>query len=130
MKVVPYRKQRRLASNEARIITIEKTAIEELLLENLVEHQNSYFDVDDEDNNICVMNLDYQKNVLTYAIMPIKYCFDGYELNFESLYRKFGKTTDSLFTKNKYQTIMLTKEFLKRKTKTGDGSVVPSGKDE
>ena len=113
MKVIPYLKQKKLSHNEARIITIDRTAIEELLLENLVEHQSDYFDIKDgENDSICVMNLDYQKSLLTYAIMPIKYCFDGYKLDFEKLHEKFGKTTDSLFSRKKYRVLTLTEEFL------------------
>lgn len=136
MKVIPHIKQKRLAYNEVRFITIDRAAMEELLLENLMEHQNDYFDIrDGEIDSMCVMNIDYQNNLLTYAIMPSKYCFNGYKLNFEKLNKKFGKTTESLFTKKKYQVITLTEEYLIKARSAGDrgqgdGSVVPSQENE
>jgi len=128
MKVIPKIKRKKLASNEARVIIISEAAIEELLLEHLLERKSDYFDVEEVcDDDTCAMCWDSREGVLTYAVMPIKYCFDGYKLNFDNVFKTIGITTDSLYKPNRYRSITLTEEMLepskKTERKTGDGSM-------
>lgn len=116
MKVRPHIKRKPLGSNEVRIITIDESAISELLFENLAEKKSDYFNVASvSDGTICVMNWDTQENVLSYAVMPIKYCFDGYTLDFNYIRKTYGLTTDSLFKANRYRSIPLTDSILIRR---------------
>ena len=113
MKVIPRIKSKALGLNEVRIITVNEEAVEELLLENLMEKCNSYFNVAyNSDNMVCVMNLEKSKRLLTYAIVPINYCLDGHNLNFDYIREKVGITTKSLFTNNRYRSLTITDEML------------------
>lgn len=118
MKVKPRIKSKPLGPNEIRIITVGDSAIGELLSENLMANQSEYFKVPAiSDDTICITNWDTQQNILTYAIMPIKYCFAGYGLDFSYIRKTYGLTTDSLFKANRYKSITLTDAMLiQRKT--------------
>ena len=113
MKVRPHIKRKSkyipLLPTEARVITIDEKAITELLLENLSDNISNYFHipmVSDESMN--VMYWDQKNSLLTYAVMPKKYCFD-YSLNFNHIHKTIGVTTESLFSPNpnKYKSIDL-----------------------
>lgn len=128
MKVVPHIKRRKLGADEVRIITVDEDAIAELLVENLMEHQEDYFDIDAiSGDHICITNWDQQEKVLTYAVMPLKYALDGCGLNFEYIRKQCGITTNSLFRENRYQSLTITKEMLIRGQ--GNDSVVSSDND-
>lgn len=124
MKVKPRIKQRFLRPNEARIITIGKDAIMELLTETLMENKCRYFDLDDNidgsNDIICIANWD-RSDLLTYAVMPLKYCLEGYDLCIDRVNEKVGITTDSLFKPNRYKSIVLTEKLL-QKTNRGTGN--------
>lgn len=127
MKVFPHIKRKPLCSDEIRVITIDKSAVEELLLENFLEHKSEYFDIEDvNDTKICLMKWNQADGVLSYAVMPIKYSLDGCELDFNYIQKKLGITTDSLFKPNRYKTWKLTAEmFLSGRGQgdTGQGMV-------
>lgn len=123
MKVIPRIKSKKLAQDEARVIIADKTAIEELLLENLMEHKSNYFNIRDvADDCICIMK--WEQDVLIYAVMPIKYCLDGYELDIDRVRKIMGATTDSFFKPNRYRSMKITEDMLSvRHNKTGDDSL-------
>ena len=111
MKVVPHIKRSTHTKDEVRIITVGQTAIEELLLENLLDHYREYFNVDNnDDGGVCLMNCDADSGLLTYAVIPTEYCLRGYKLNFDYVRKKFGITTDSLFSANRFRVVHLEDE--------------------
>ena len=108
MKVKPYIKQQPLKENEIKIISIGENAIAELLLETLMQNKSKYFDVPKvSTDSICIMKWDKDRCFLTYAIMPIKYCLNGFDLN-PKFIQEIGVTTDSLFKPNRYKVFTLT----------------------
>ena len=116
MKVIPHIKSRKLATTEVRVITIDQKAVEELLLENLIEKKNEYFDIENSTNDdICIMHWDRTNQRLTYAIMPMERYLAGYQLNIENIYNKVGITTTSLFKPKRYVSLTLTDEYLQKK---------------
>ena len=116
MKVRPRVKDKFLRPWEARVITIDKDAIAEVLLENLMEHKCSYFDLTDTiGDDICIMNWDDQNGFLTYAVMPLKCSLDGYELNIEHIRTTLGITTNSLFKPYRYKSVALTEDAVIKK---------------
>lgn len=108
MKVVPHIKRSTRTKDEIKIITASQTAIEELLLENLLDHYHEYFNIDNNDNSgVCLMNWDTDSGLLTYAVMPTEYCSRGYSLNFDYVRKKLGITTKSLFAVNRFRVVHL-----------------------
>lgn len=134
MKVRPYFKRKTryipLLPTEARVITIDEKAITELLLENLSENVSKYFNVPMVSNKSTnVMYWDQKNKLLTYAVMPMKYCFD-YSLNFDHIHKTVGVTTESLFSPNlsKYKSIDLSnKTMITARDKIG--GVTPEDRD-
>ncbi len=117
MKVIPHIKRNPLKANEVRVITIDENALNELLFENLMEHQEDYFNIDGLcDDIICTMNWDRRRGLLTYAVMPIKYRYDGCSLNYDYLQQKIGVTTSSLFRPKRYRSFTLNEKMLVRET--------------
>ena len=127
MKVIPRIKKAKLPQNEARFIIIDRKAIEEVLLENLMEHQCEYFDLGDTDNVMCVMDWNNYGH-LTYAVVPETFFRSGAKLDFDYLRESVGTTTDSLFKQNRYRSLKLGDKGTVLRGQ-GDGSVVPSGPD-
>lgn len=118
MKVKPRIKYKPLLPSEARIITIGKEAIAELLSENLTENVSRYFNIPMlSENSINVMYWDDKNNLLTYGVMPIQHCMEGYTLNFKRINEIYSITTESLFSgaKRKYKTIHLDADILIKK---------------
>ena len=116
MKVRPRIKFKPLKLNELRIISIDEDAIAELLLENLLDNKGKYFNLPDiSENSTCVMKWDTKHNLLTYAVMPIDYLLEGYDLNPDFI-RNIGLTTNSLFKSDLYKTFVVTQEMLIHKT--------------
>ncbi len=113
MIVKPRKKRKALREDELRVIHVGKDAVGELLWENLMEHQEVYFDVDAvNDNEICQMG--WSQEGLTYAVMPIRYVMEGKQLDLKALAEKTGETTDSLFHPLRYRTMRITPDlFLK-----------------
>lgn len=113
MIVKPRKKHKKLKSNEIRIINIDCEAIAELLWENLMEHQEIYFDVDPlDDDLICQMDWDQKSGILTYAVMPLHYIMEGKKLNNAYIRKKVGVTTNSIFQLDRYRRIAITERML------------------
>ena len=111
MKVVPHLKPSKHLNNVIKIITISQSSIEELLLENLLDHRHEYFEIEkSDDSNICLMSWDVGTGLLTYAIMPEEYCTNGYRLDFDYIREKIGITTKSLFSSNRFHVVHLDNE--------------------
>ena len=109
MIVKPGKISKKLKSNEMRVINIDHHAIEELLWENLMEHQAEYFDIDKiDDDLICQMQWDREKEILTYAVMPIGYMYDGRQLDFSYIRENTGLTAASLFQPHRYRRLCIT----------------------
>ena len=118
MKDAPCVKRKPLAPDEVRVINVDSLAIKELLFENLIQNKKNYFDVEDSSGDeLCIMNWDQQAGTLTYAIMPMKYCLDGYELDFDYIRSKLGITANSLFAANRYQSIAITEQSVVQRKK-------------
>ena len=109
MIVKPRKISKKLKSNEIRVINIDHHAIEELLWEKLMEHQAEYFDIDKiDDDLICQMQWDREKEILTYAVMPISYMSDGKQLDFSYIRENTGLTVTSLFQPHRYRRLCIT----------------------
>ncbi len=109
MIVKPRKKQRKLREDEMRIIHIGRDAIAELLWENLMEHQDIYFDVDMvDDSQICQMCWSADGGTLTYAVLPVCYAMEGKKLDMDALGKRIGLTTASLFSPCRYRTVKIT----------------------
>lgn len=111
MIVKPKKKSKKLQKDELRIINIDLHAVEEVLLENLMENQLNYFYVNPVDDDlICQMVWDQNSKVLTYVVMPISYVFEGKKLDFDVLQKEVGITSKSLFQADiqKYRTLKIT----------------------
>ena len=109
MIVKPRKISKKLKSNEIRVININHHAIEELLWENLMEHQAEYFDIDKiDDDLICQMQWDREKEILTYVVMPISYMYNGKQLDFSYIRENIGLTATSLFQTHRYRRLCIT----------------------
>ncbi len=107
--IVKPKKKRSFPDNELRVISIGSQAIEEILWETLMEHQEEYFDIDAVDDSlICFMRWNRQQEMLTYAVMPIRFALEGKQLDFEYICRKTGITSDSLFQPRRYRKMKIT----------------------
>ncbi len=109
MIVKPRKKQPKLRDDEMRVIHIGREAIEELLWETLMEHQDIWFDVDPvDDTQICQMHWRGDGGELTYAVLPVRYAMEGKAPDMERLGEMTGQTTSSLFSPCRYRTVKIT----------------------
>lgn len=111
MIVRPKKVSKELKDNELRVINIGLKAVEEILLESLMERKKFWFNVPAVDKNrMCHMQWDPDCEILTYVITPLRYVLEGKELDFDYLRKEVGITSNSLFHAQlqKYRTLEIT----------------------
>jgi len=90
--------------NEIRIIRIDENAMQELLLEILMENSSEWFQLQGDSERI-IFHMDWDKstNHLSYLAVPIDRLSEVRSSKFQKKLRKSAITTATLFAKNRYR---------------------------
>lgn len=94
----------KLKKDEARVIRINQDAIFELIYETFVEKSEQYFDLLDSTKVKLAFDWDQDKNEFTCVAHTRDL---QYQVDFESIAKEVGITTDSMFQSHRYKTIEL-----------------------
>lgn len=103
------RNNKKLNTEETRVIKISKEALYEFIYEKFIENQNEYFDVNSiEVNNL--FDIDYENDSFIFIVSDKDEMDFSKNIDFKRLLEKLPDTTTTMFKEDRYK--VYTKEEL------------------